>query len=89
VLRIFEVREWLSFKLQFMFRLLEILAKRFQPKKIITEFYCQEFAQLVKIMYSLSSDHETDPRLCAACQRGALARGERLKTFDSKMVHYL
>lgn len=69
--------------MQFMFQLLEILAERFQTKKIITEFHCQEFAQLVKILYSLSSDPETHPRLCAACHRGALARGERL----NKLIH--
>ena len=72
--------------MQFMFQLLEILAERFQPKKIITEFYCQEFAQLIKIMYSLSSDPETHPRLCAACQRGVLARGERLNVLIHRTI---
>lgn len=72
--------------MQFIFQLLEHLAARFQAKQIITEFHCQEFAQLVKIMYSFSSDAEAYPRLYAACHREASTRGTHLNELIRRTI---
>jgi hypothetical protein len=70
----------------FMFQLIEILASHFEARKITTEFHCQEFAQLIKILYSISSDSTTHPRLSAACARAAVVQGESLNRMIGRTI---
>ena len=72
--------------MKFLFDIIELIAERFQGRKIITEFYCQEFAQMLRIIYTLVQNRESHPRLFGACHTAAMARAPRLNTLIRRTI---